>query len=205
MSDKYDNPSTIARELSAKAALIDDRNKGGQLQEITDDMRKMSFRLARWNETAKSPLLAASNNIVKRAIEALDYIQHDWQQKDGTEVFQEQCEEIRAALTASASMEAQKVWIVEGSTGEYSDHCEWRVCAFFSEDAAKAFAEELSALGREAYEIRSKGNYEWRKTKQGKALLEKDPDVSIDYTGVNYTAYCVDIRPAPPTALEGEE
>jgi hypothetical protein len=33
-----------------------------------------------------------------KALEALDYIQHDWQQKDGAYTFQEQCEIIRALL-----------------------------------------------------------------------------------------------------------
>jgi len=49
--EKYDRPELIVRELRAKAALIDARNKGGQLQEITDDMRKMAFRLDRYLNT----------------------------------------------------------------------------------------------------------------------------------------------------------
>ena len=42
----------------------------------------------------------------KAAINAIDYIQHDWQQKDGRSVFDEQCEEIRTALS-QPSMEAE--------------------------------------------------------------------------------------------------
>lgn len=38
----------------------------------------------------------------KEALEALDYVQHDWQQKDGQEVFQEQCEIVRKALQAAS-------------------------------------------------------------------------------------------------------
>lgn len=34
----------------------------------------------------------------QKALIALEYIQHDWQQKDGRSVFDEQCEEIRTAL-----------------------------------------------------------------------------------------------------------
>jgi len=38
---------------------------------------------------------------VRKAVNALDYIQHDWQQKDGRDTFNEQCEIIRAAFPAA--------------------------------------------------------------------------------------------------------
>jgi hypothetical protein len=42
-----------------------------------------------------------------KALEALDYLQHDWQQKDGRVVFDEQCEVLRATL-ASCRSKAEK-------------------------------------------------------------------------------------------------
>ncbi len=42
-------------------------------------------------------------------------------------------------------MTVKKIWIVQGSTGEYSDHSEWPVCGYYDETAAKSFAELLGA------------------------------------------------------------
>lgn len=56
------------------------------------------------------------------ALEALDYLQHSWQPKDGTAVFDEQCEDIRKALTentwrdiSTAPMDGTKILAFGGS------------------------------------------------------------------------------------------
>ena len=36
-----------------------------------------------------------------------------------------------------------KVWIVEGATGEYSDHYEWPVCFYETEAEAQAMVNEI--------------------------------------------------------------
>lgn len=41
-----------------------------------------------------------------------------------------------------------KIWIVGGTVGEWSDRSEWTVGAWESEADAKAFVEQISALGR---------------------------------------------------------
>lgn len=100
----------------------------------------------------------------------------------------------------------KKIWVVQGSTGEYSDHCEWLVCAFSEENDAKTFVEELSGLGRLAFEKRMeirKTCIDWETTIEGKALLARDPNASIDYTGIMYTAFEVSLADTVPdhTAL----
>lgn len=89
-----------------------------------------------------------------------------------------------------------KIWIVEGATGEYSDHIEWPVCAFRDEKQAQALAEELAALGRAADQAaRAKDGWygDWDDTEEGKLWKAKDPSASLDYTGVNYRAYAINL------------
>lgn len=90
----------------------------------------------------------------------------------------------------------ERIWIVMGSTGEYSDRREWPVIAFTSEDAAK---ERIAALDVRMQQIPQ----EWRddrwehevKIKEHMAPL--DPNFSMDYTGTSYFFYEVEVvRPA---------
>ena len=75
-----------------------------------------------------------------------------------------------------------QVWVVEGSTGEYSDYQEWPVIAYSDEAMARehAFqaerrAKELIANGDSCFE---ESNNEW------------DPNMrSIGFSGVSYSCY----------------
>jgi len=73
-----------------------------------------------------------------------------------------------------------KIYVVQGSTGEYSDHREWLVCAFTREKSAQAFVEVVSARARELQ--MQYGKY-WGIPDGSN---EYDPSMEIDYTGVNY-------------------
>lgn len=82
-----------------------------------------------------------------------------------------------------------KVWIVMGSTGEYSDRGEWVVEAHANEDAAQARVVRLEALLREVggadgqrldYHARDAAAEVVRKHPEG------DPECAIDYTGTRY-------------------
>lgn len=77
------------------------------------------------------------------------------------------------------------IYIITGSTGEYSDRIEWPVAAYTYKDTAKQKVVELNALAREVWkEIEASDEFD---TLIGKALKEIDPKVSIDYhTGVSY-------------------
>lgn len=92
-----------------------------------------------------------------------------------------------------------KVWIVMGSTGEYSDRTEWPVIAFSSEAAAK---ERIAALDARMQQMPE----DWRE-ERGKFGTEikahmapLDPGFSMDYTGTSYFFYEVDVLPAATSA-----
>jgi hypothetical protein len=86
----------------------------------------------------------------------------------------------------SSDAEKVVVWVVEGATGEYSDHTEWPVRAFTDEQAANVFCERVSARARELQQqYKSRYNIP-------EGANELDPDMYIDYTGVNYRVYPID-------------
>lgn len=73
-----------------------------------------------------------------------------------------------------------KVYVVWGSTGEYSDHTEWHVKAFADEEKAKDLVLKASARAREL-----KAKYpEYWDIPDGSN--EYDPKFQSDYTGTNY-------------------
>jgi len=86
----------------------------------------------------------------------------------------------------------KKIWIVEGRTGEYSDRSEWQVCAFYDENKAKEFVEELSDLARLTYVAAGGDAHE--DTEEFKALQALDAKAGMDYTGTSYRAYAVEIK-----------
>src|ERR1041385_6547010 len=48
---------------------------------------------------------------------------------------------------------ANKIWIVYGERGEYSDHQEWSICFYYSEDEAKKHVELATARHREIKQL----------------------------------------------------
>ena len=82
----------------------------------------------------------------------------------------------------------ESVWIVEGATGEYSDHCEWPVDAWDNKEAAEARVAFLGAKYREIVGVhtdRYTDEYEAAKEK----MREFDPSFRCDYTGTRYHCY----------------
>lgn len=78
------------------------------------------------------------------------------------------------------------IYLVIGSTGEYSGHTEWNVKAFTSKEKAWSFLESLEATIKSAapdcpefYETNQRNALE-------KALIDLDPKVQVDYTGITY-------------------
>ncbi|OQB10405.1 MAG: hypothetical protein BWY21_00326 [Parcubacteria group bacterium ADurb.Bin216] len=78
-----------------------------------------------------------------------------------------------------------KIYVVQGSTGEYSDHREWILKAFTKEQKAKDF---VVACTQEYQRIKSsyEDKYDWPKEKDPHKL---DPAFEWDYTGTNYTYF----------------
>jgi hypothetical protein len=68
-----------------------------------------------------------------------------------------------------------KIYIVEGTTGEYSDRMEWIVCAFTNEQKAKAHVEGAAKRAREIF----LAGYPRQRN-------EFDPEMQMDYSGTEY-------------------
>ena len=83
------------------------------------------------------------------------------------------------------------IYVVEGACGEYSDHKEWPVRAFVSEDAAKAFV-ILCAEGFRLWRVAHPDVYD----EIGEMLPTDnphDPHMRVDCTGTNYYYYPVEL------------
>lgn len=86
---------------------------------------------------------------------------------------------------------SNKIYIVFGATGEYSDHKEWPVKAFRSQEKAQAFVIQLT---KEARVMLAKYNNSPSYWQHGKDFSRSepferppnDPDFDCDYSGVNY-------------------
>lgn len=91
-----------------------------------------------------------------------------------------------------------KVWVVQGSSGEYSDHSEWLVAYYRTEKEAQVCVEFLSVLGREGqkiYEEYTKGKIEWKESDRRISNLIRpfDSSYSSSYSGTNYNCFEVDL------------
>ena len=81
----------------------------------------------------------------------------------------------------------QTIWVVEGTTGEYSSRTEWPVCAFRSEEKAKEFTSQLLEYVR--------GSYAWEYEKCDAFKHPLDPNCRIEWlAGADYTCYPVELR-----------
>lgn len=92
----------------------------------------------------------------------------------------------------------EKVWIVQGSTGEYSDHDEWVICAYRTQEQANTHAVLAAARAREIQKA-ADGEmvFSWDLERLG-MFNEYDKDMRIDYTGVNYQVIEVELRDEGP-------
>jgi hypothetical protein len=103
-------------------------------------------------------------------------------------------------------MAEETVWVVMGTTGEYSDRNEWPVRAFFDETAAQEHIEK--ATKRSAELIALVADCDGGRYSTEAMALERsnefDPDMQTDYTGTQYFVYVVPVGPisvAPLGAL----
>jgi hypothetical protein len=89
---------------------------------------------------------------------------------------------------------ADLIYIVEGSTGEYSDHQEWPVVAYEEEIDAKlhvAAAEEWARVNSVSTQSDTLLDYHERSDLKN----PYDEGMRIDYTGVRYHYYSVEVLP----------
>jgi len=85
-----------------------------------------------------------------------------------------------------------KVYIVFGTTGEYSDRTEWPVCGYRNEDVARKHADDAmiwAHLLKEKVDDEGKSVFEARE----QLISPYDKHISMDYTGTDYYVVEVDI------------
>jgi len=84
--------------------------------------------------------------------------------------------------------ELMKVYVVFGTTGEYSDRCEWPVVGYLDEGLAKAHVLLATSRAKE-WETSRKSDF----SDAPKGWSEYDKELSMDYTGTEYFYKTVDI------------
>jgi hypothetical protein len=78
-----------------------------------------------------------------------------------------------------------KIYIVEGTTGEYSDRQDWTVCAYRSEKKAEDHVRNAMLRAKEIEKSREDQYH------VAAGVNEFDPDMRMDYTGTeHYTVEC---------------
>jgi hypothetical protein len=98
-----------------------------------------------------------------------------------------------------------KIFVVFGQTGEYSDHMEWPVKAFVSEEEAKLFVENVTS---EYYRLKQK--YGGNKSKYSSWIYKMydaddsnllDPKMRTDYTGTSYRYFEMELDYTPDSYI----
>lgn len=87
-----------------------------------------------------------------------------------------------------------KIWVVMGTTGEYSDRNEWPVVAFTDKARAEAriVACTQEANKRFSEEVEPEEENHWGSYNTKNNPL--DPNMKMDYTGTSYFHYEVEIE-----------
>jgi hypothetical protein len=89
-----------------------------------------------------------------------------------------------------------KVFVIEGTTGEYSDRSTWPVRAYMNEETAKAEVLGLDMRAREVEQGKFGDREDWRWDEIKGAEVRKymgDPEFAMDYNGTHYSYYEVDV------------
>lgn len=96
-----------------------------------------------------------------------------------------------------------EIWIVEGSSGEYSDHSDWPIKAFRVKTAAERLVVEAQARANEIEQ--NKQSMDWsdwcdlqdQQPPDPRTVNEFDPDMEMSYNGVHYTCYAIELVEEP--------
>lgn len=90
------------------------------------------------------------------------------------------------------------LYVVMGTTGEYSDRDEWPVAAYEEKELAEL---HVTLAEKRANELAAA---EWRSYDGPKKPNEYDPDMEMDYTGTRYFYYEVPLRDGVTPATQGD-
>jgi hypothetical protein len=102
-------------------------------------------------------------------------------------------------------MSGRTIWVVIGSTGEYSDSTNWLVCAYEDEASATRHADAAMIRAREFFKMNDR--FSDRKTEAIRAFMgDLDPvGEHMDYTGTDYYVDQVNLREALTRSIGEEE
>lgn len=91
---------------------------------------------------------------------------------------------------------SEKIWMVGGTTGEYSDRTEWVVDAWRSEAEAQARVVELTkAMQRLGITGREPDRYMEAHERRREEMQKLDPSFMDDYTGTSYYICEMELKP----------
>lgn len=85
-----------------------------------------------------------------------------------------------------------KIYVVTGTTGEWSDRDEWPVAAYLSEERAREHAEKADHKAKELFVVW--GENRWDMPDGANPF---DPHMSMDYTGTDYGVMTVPLMDGP--------
>jgi hypothetical protein len=93
---------------------------------------------------------------------------------------------------------AETIYIVQGSTGEYSDHREWLLKAFRDEKQAQRLVVEAQARANEIHQLKESDFGKWYELNEEKdpaVLNEFDSAMDMDFadTNIHYTCYSIEL------------
>jgi hypothetical protein len=90
------------------------------------------------------------------------------------------------------------IYVVMGSTGEYSDHDEWMVKAFTSEVAAQRFVQECDLEAKRIDAVVEAAGWYFTYVRDNPAAQSAcDPRFRRDYTGTTYSYESVELISEP--------
>lgn len=81
-----------------------------------------------------------------------------------------------------------KIWIVEGTTGEYSDRDDWAVVAYKSKKKAEDHVRNAMLRAKEIEESRESRYH------AAEGVNQFDPKMRMDYTGTEYYTVECDLK-----------
>ena len=93
--------------------------------------------------------------------------------------------EVVTSKVVGSSALLGSVFLVVGATGAYSDHVEWNVAAYPTEDQANAH--------RDAAQVVADSHKEQARSYKFDLKNPHDPQYSIDYTGASYRVEMVEV------------
>ena len=95
------------------------------------------------------------------------------------------------------------IYVVQGSTGEYSDRTDWLVCAFEDKEQATTYEQDLTDLSNKYYKGLESASFPYYASREDLTedlkevytkLLFFDPKFQMDYTGTSYWVKEIELR-----------